>query len=137
MRTSTSYNAMGLHGLLQEYIYFFTYSFLIDGRTSWTTDQLVTGLYLNTGEHKHRINIYTYQISMPCVGLEPTIPASKRAKTGRASDRSATVTGCNTIQQTLFVLCEISISHCPECRESCPSKRDFIPTFRRKILPLY
>jgi hypothetical protein len=27
------------------------------------------GLYLNTGQHKHRINTYTYQISMPCVGF--------------------------------------------------------------------
>jgi hypothetical protein len=34
------------------------------------------GLCLNTGQHKYRINIYTYQTSMPCVGFEPTIPAS-------------------------------------------------------------
>jgi hypothetical protein len=40
------------------------------------------GLYLNTGQQKHRINTYT-----------PTIPASERAKTVHALDRSATVTG--------------------------------------------
>jgi hypothetical protein len=30
---------------------------------------------------------------MPCVGIEPTIPASERAKTVHDLDRSATVTG--------------------------------------------
>jgi hypothetical protein len=30
---------------------------------------------------------------MPCVGLEPTVPASERAKTVLAFDRAATVTG--------------------------------------------
>jgi uncharacterized protein YraI len=35
------------------------------------------GRYLNTGQHNHRINTYTYQISMPCVGFEPTIRASE------------------------------------------------------------
>jgi hypothetical protein len=49
-------------------------------------------LYLNTGQHKHRINAYTHQISMPCVGFEPTISASERAKTVHALDRTATVT---------------------------------------------
>jgi hypothetical protein len=51
------------------------------------------GLYLNTGQHKHRVNIYTHQTSIPWVGLEPTIPASQRTKTVHALDRSATVTG--------------------------------------------
>jgi hypothetical protein len=51
------------------------------------------GLYLNTGQHKHRINAYTHQTSMPYVGFQPTIPASKRAKTVNALDRSATVAG--------------------------------------------
>jgi hypothetical protein len=41
------------------------------------------GLYLNTGQHKHRINTYTHRTSMPCVGFEPMIPASERAKTAR------------------------------------------------------
>jgi hypothetical protein len=49
------------------------------------------GLYLNTGQHIHRIN--TYQTSIPYVGFEPTIPASERAKTVHALDRWATVTG--------------------------------------------
>jgi hypothetical protein len=38
------------------------------------------GLYLNTGQHKYRINIYTYQTPMPYVGFGPTILASERAK---------------------------------------------------------
>jgi hypothetical protein len=36
---------------------------------------------------------------MPCVGFEPMIPASERAKTVRVLDRSATVTG-NVIDKT-------------------------------------
>jgi hypothetical protein len=51
------------------------------------------GLYLNTGQHKHRINTYTYQTSMPCVWFEPTIPAFERPKAVHALDPSATVTG--------------------------------------------
>jgi hypothetical protein len=34
---------------------------------------------------------------MPSVGFEPTIPASERAKTVHALDRSATVTGFNSL----------------------------------------
>jgi 3,4-dihydroxy-2-butanone 4-phosphate synthase len=41
-------------------------------------------------QNKHT---HTYQISIPCVGSETTIPASERAKTVHALDRSATVTG--------------------------------------------
>jgi hypothetical protein len=52
------------------------------------------GLYLNIGQHEHRINAYTHQTSMPWVGFEPTIPASERAKTVYTLDRAATVTGC-------------------------------------------
>jgi hypothetical protein len=56
------------------------------------------GLYLNTGQHKHRINTYTHQTSMSCVGFETTIPAFERAKTVHAPDLTATVTGCiNTL----------------------------------------
>jgi hypothetical protein len=40
-------------------------------------------------------NKHIHQTSMPCVGFEPTIPASKRAKTVHALDRWATVTGCD------------------------------------------
>jgi hypothetical protein len=50
------------------------------------------GLYLNTGQHKHRINAYTHQISMPWAGFESAIPASGRAKTVHGLDRAATVT---------------------------------------------
>jgi hypothetical protein len=55
------------------------------------------GHYLNTGQHKHRINTYTLQTSMPCVGLEPMIPVSERAKTFHALERSATVAGSRII----------------------------------------
>jgi hypothetical protein len=51
------------------------------------------GRWLHTGQHKHRINAYTQQTSMPWVGFEPTIPASERTKTVHALDRAATVTG--------------------------------------------
>jgi hypothetical protein len=44
------------------------------------------GLCLNTGQHTHRINAYTYQTSMTCVGFEYTIPASERAKTVHAEE---------------------------------------------------
>jgi hypothetical protein len=51
------------------------------------------GRYLQTGQHRDRINAYTHQTSMPWVGLEPTISASEQAKTVHALDRAATVTG--------------------------------------------
>jgi hypothetical protein len=51
------------------------------------------GLYLNTGQHKHGINTYTYRTSMPCMGFEPTIPASQWPKTVHTLDSSDTVTG--------------------------------------------
>jgi hypothetical protein len=38
--------------------------------TPWTSDQLVTRPL--PAHHKHRINIYTYQISIPCLRFEPT-----------------------------------------------------------------
>jgi hypothetical protein len=59
-----------------------------DSRTPWASDQLVARPL-----PKHRINIYTHETSIPCVGFESTIPASERAKTVHALDRSATVTG--------------------------------------------
>jgi hypothetical protein len=34
------------------------------------------GLYLNTGKHKHRINTYMYETSMPCMEFKPTIPVN-------------------------------------------------------------
>jgi hypothetical protein len=51
------------------------------------------GLYLNTGEHKHRINSYTHQTSIPWMWFEPTIPPSQRVKTVHVLYRAATVTG--------------------------------------------
>jgi hypothetical protein len=41
---------------------------------------------------------------MPCVGFEHTIPASERAKTVHASDRSATVTGRIGEQLTIIIV---------------------------------
>jgi hypothetical protein len=49
--------------------------------------------YLNTGQHKDRINAYIHQTSMPWVGFEPTIPAFERATTVHALDRAASLTG--------------------------------------------
>jgi hypothetical protein len=72
------------------------FSFMIILQTVGLLGRVISsslGLYLNTGQHKHRISTYTHQTSMSCVGLEPTIPASERAKTVHALDRSATVTG--------------------------------------------
>jgi hypothetical protein len=60
------------------------------------------GLYLNTGQHKHRINAYTRQTPMPCVGFKPTIPASERAKTVCVLDRSATVTGNYLLNHKIY-----------------------------------
>jgi hypothetical protein len=51
------------------------------------------GRYLNTGQHKHRINGYTHETSMPSVGFEPTIPAPEQVKTVHALDCAVTVTG--------------------------------------------
>jgi hypothetical protein len=56
------------------------------------------GLYLYTGQHKHRINTYIHQTSMSSVGFESTIPVSERGKKVYALDRSATVTSIQTIQ---------------------------------------
>jgi hypothetical protein len=70
------------------------------------------GRYLNTGQHKHRINAHTD--FTPRVGFEPTIPAFERAKTVHVLDRTATVTGtfissCVHIRQhtmrCLFTIC--------------------------------
>jgi hypothetical protein len=55
------------------------FSFMIILQTvgpNWRVISSSQGLYLNTRQHEHRINTYTYQTSMPCVEFEPTIPAS-------------------------------------------------------------
>jgi hypothetical protein len=41
---------------------------------------------------------------MPWVGFDPTIPASERVKTVHALDRSATVTGIQTLSTAAKVL---------------------------------
>jgi hypothetical protein len=59
----------------------------------WLLKRLISpsqGRYLNTGQHKHRINAYT---PIPWVGFEPTIPASERAKMVHVLDCAAPVTG--------------------------------------------
>jgi hypothetical protein len=76
------------------------FSFMIILQTAGLLGRVISstqGLYLNTGQHKHRIYICTYQTSMPCVGFEPTITTSERAKTFHDSDSSATVTGIERI----------------------------------------
>jgi hypothetical protein len=70
-------------GLFFSFIIIFT-----DGRAPRTSDQLVARPL-----PKHRINTYTHQTSMPCMGFEPTTSASERAKTVPALDPVATVTG--------------------------------------------
>jgi hypothetical protein len=49
-------------------------------------------LYLNAEQHKTQ-NKHTYETSISCVGFEPTIPASERAKTVHALDRWTIVAG--------------------------------------------
>jgi hypothetical protein len=69
------------------------FSFMIILQTVGLLGRVISlsqGLYLNTGQHKHRINTYTHQTSMPWVGFETTIPAFGRAKTVHALDRAAT-----------------------------------------------
>jgi hypothetical protein len=70
-----------------------------DGRTPWTSDQLVAR---PLPKHKHRINTHTHQTSMPWVGFESTIPASERAKRAHDLNRSATVTGVFSIRVNLL-----------------------------------
>jgi hypothetical protein len=50
---------------------------------------LLQGLYLNTGQHKHRINAYKHS----CFEWSSNPRPQRRAKTDNALDRAATVTG--------------------------------------------
>jgi hypothetical protein len=109
------YSPLGLWPLM--------FSFMIILQTVGLLGRVITssqGLYLNTGQHKHRINRYTYQTSVPCVGFEPMISASERAKTVHALDRSATVTGwvtnysVNIIQKSWELLVPVSAGVCQE-----------------------
>jgi hypothetical protein len=71
---------------------------LTDGRISSTSDQPVARplpKYMTTQTQNKRIHTHkhTHQTSVLRVGIEPTIPASERAKTVHALDRAATVIG--------------------------------------------
>jgi hypothetical protein len=77
--------ALSSIGLFLSFMIIFT-----EGRIPWT------------GQHKHRINSYTHQTSMPCVGFEPTIPASERVKTVHALHGWATVTGFKNINSPKY-----------------------------------
>jgi hypothetical protein len=57
------------------------------GRTTWTVVSLSRGLYLHTGQHKHRINAHTDIHAL--VGFEPTIPVCEQAKTVHALEITA------------------------------------------------
>jgi hypothetical protein len=62
------------------------------------------GRYVNTGQHKHRINAYTHQISMPWMGFEPTIPASERGKTVHDLEPASSVTGPCFLQTHIIII---------------------------------
>jgi hypothetical protein len=81
----------------------FRNNFFTDGRTPWTSDQPVARP-LPTHRTTQTQNKRT-QTSMPRVGFEPTIPASKRATTVHALDRGANVTGQHlyTAQAIVYV----------------------------------
>jgi hypothetical protein len=73
--------------------FFYSFNLFTDGRTPWTSDLPVARPLPKHRTTQTQKNVYTHQISMPWVGFENTIPASERAKTVHALDRSATVTG--------------------------------------------
>jgi hypothetical protein len=97
---------MGLLGLLQRYLYFFSFylyshfsdlgrffSFLIlctVRRTPWMRDKPVARPLPTQRTQKHNKRTQT---TVPWVGFEPKIPALELANTVHASDRMATVTG--------------------------------------------
>jgi hypothetical protein len=60
-----------------------------DGRTPWTSDQLVARLYLNTGQHKHTPNMHAL------CGIRTHDPSFRVSEESSCLglDRSATVTG--------------------------------------------
>jgi hypothetical protein len=70
-----------------------------------------------TQDNTNRINTYTYQISFPCVGFEPTIPASEPVKTVHVLDRSATVIGSVHILvwHTKTGLADVNSTHLTWC----------------------
>jgi hypothetical protein len=68
-------------------------------------------LYLNTGQHKHRINSYKHQTSILHVGFEPTIPASEREETVNAPHRATLVTGTDIIYIYIYYITTIYSSY--------------------------
>jgi hypothetical protein len=65
-----------------------------DSRAPWANDQLVSrALPKHRTTQTQNKHIHTHQTFMLYVVFEPTIPASERAKTVYALDRSVTVTG--------------------------------------------
>jgi hypothetical protein len=75
---------------------------------------------------------------MPCAGFEPTIPASERAKTVHALERSATVTGgYTTYIHGIEVLLERSAVSQPLKKfPALYGTRMFIAVFTRALLTL-
>jgi thiosulfate reductase cytochrome b subunit len=75
-------------GLISQFLDHFT-----DGRSPWTGDQLVARQLPKhrTTQTQENAHAHTPK-SMPRVRFEPTIPASARAKTVHAVNRSAAVT---------------------------------------------
>jgi hypothetical protein len=78
---------------------FFYFDHFTAGRTPWTSDQLVARLLskhrTTPTQNKHITHAQHPCRFLPCVGFEPTMPASERAKTIHALNRSATVTDQN------------------------------------------
>jgi hypothetical protein len=84
------------------------------------------GLYLYTQKNAHT---QKHQTSMPWLGFEPTIPATERAKTVHALDRSATLTGI------LWIIREM-LSDTPTYVKlivECSVHREFIEKARRLL----
>jgi hypothetical protein len=77
------------------------------GRTPWWGDQLVARP-LPVYKHRKMHTQHTHYKSKPRVEYEPTVPASARAKTVYALDRSATVTGNYSINPIIALLILIS-----------------------------
>jgi hypothetical protein len=65
------------------------------------------GRYLNTGQHRHGINLYTHQISMAWLGFEPTITAPEQLKTVHALDRPTIVSGHKQFHRLIIQDCAL------------------------------
>jgi hypothetical protein len=65
------------------------------------------GPYLHTGQHKRRINAYTF---IPWGGFEPPIPEFQQARTVHALDCAATVLGYIKVYLSNFKGCNVGIT---------------------------